>query len=175
MRNSQARTGIAILAATLLSTSVVATGHATTAPKRHTTAAAKAASAKAAAAAKAKALKAAPVVTAMSTPVVATKAMGSFGKSPADIARGKALFTGTCGAYCHRPGGAAAGEAGDAPSLFDCEWRHGGSDAEIFRTVTRGVEGTRMVAFGGAIPDEDIWRIIAYLRSSSQCKSASPG
>lgn len=93
--------------------------------------------------------------------------------TPADIARGKALFTGTCGAYCHRPTGApATAEASDAPNLFDCDWKHGGSDAEVFRTVTKGVEGTRMVAFGGAIPDADIWRIIAYLRSASQCQAA---
>lgn len=91
--------------------------------------------------------------------------------TPADIARGKALFTGTCGAYCHRPSTAGAAEANsDAPSLFDCEWRHGGSDKEIFQTISHGVEGTRMVAFGGAIPDDDIRRIIAYLHAASQCK-----
>lgn len=90
--------------------------------------------------------------------------------SPADIARGKALFTGTCGAYCHRPSTPNTVQAAsDAPSLFDCDWLHGGSDAQIFETISRGVKGTRMVAFGGAIADEDIWRIVAYLRSASQC------
>ena len=64
--------------------------------------------------------------------------------------------------------------AADAPSLFDCDWLHGGSDAQIFHTISAGVEGTRMVAFGGALPDEEIWRIIAYLRSSSQCATSSP-
>lgn len=96
-------------------------------------------------------------------------------QSPADIARGKALFTGTCGAYCHRPSTPAAREAAsDAPSLFDCDWKHGGADAQIFQTITKGVEGTRMVAFGGALPDDDIWRIIAYLRSGSQCPASPP-
>ncbi len=105
-------------------------------------------------------------------PAAAPAAVTAPAPSPADIARGKALFTGTCGAYCHRPSSAAAGEAAsDAPSLFDCDWRHGGSDAQVFRTITQGVEGTRMVAFGGAIPDEDIWRIIAYVRSASQCQT----
>jgi high-affinity iron transporter len=91
-------------------------------------------------------------------------------QSPADIARGKALFTGTCGAYCHRGSTAPATvNASDAPSLFDCDWRHGGSDAQIFNSISKGVEGTRMVAFGGALPDEDIWRIVAYLKSASLC------
>ena len=86
-------------------------------------------------------------------------------KTPADVARGRALFVGTCGAYCHHmtPG------PGDAPYLFDCDWLHGGSDAEIFHTISAGVPNTRMVAFGGALPDQDIWRLVTYLRSASTC------
>ncbi len=96
-------------------------------------------------------------------------------RSPADVARGKALFTGTCGAYCHRPSSGGSSEAvSDAPSLFDCDWIHGGSDAQVFHTIKKGVDGTRMVAFDGAIPDDDIWRIIAYLRAASQCKTPHP-
>jgi mono/diheme cytochrome c family protein len=95
--------------------------------------------------------------------------------SPDDVARGKALFTGTCAAYCHRTaqaeGAPAAASGGDAPNLFGCDWRHGGSDDQIFKTISAGVPGTRMVPFGGAIPDEDIWRIVAYLKSASPCKT----
>ena len=85
--------------------------------------------------------------------------------SPADLARGKAIFTGTCGAYCHKmvPG------PGDAPYLFDCDWRHGGSDMEVFHSISKGVPGTRMVPFGGALKDPDIWRLVAWLRSASTC------
>ncbi len=87
-------------------------------------------------------------------------------KSPPDVERGRALFVGTCGAYCHHmtPG------PGDAPYLFDCDWLHGGSDAEIFHTIATGVPNTRMVAFGGALPDEDIWRLVAYVKSASVCQ-----
>lgn len=86
--------------------------------------------------------------------------------SPDDVARGKALFTGVCGAYCHKmsPG------PGDAPYLFGCTWIFGGEDAQLFHTITTGAPGTRMVSFKGAIPDADIWRIIAYLKSASTCK-----
>ncbi len=86
--------------------------------------------------------------------------------APSDIARGRSIFIGTCGAYCHRINAAN----GDAPNLFDCDWLHGESDDEVFHTITHGVSGTRMVAFGGALPDEDIRRIVAYLKSASQCK-----
>lgn len=87
---------------------------------------------------------------------------------PVVIARGKALFTGTCGAYCHKKTDAG----GDALFLFDCDWKHGATDDDIFRVINEGVEGTRMVAFGGAFPegDRDARAIIAYLRSASQCK-----
>lgn len=116
-------------------------------------------------------LATASVATGHAAPAATATAAAMPAQTPADIARGKALFTGTCGAYCHRPSTpASAAAASDAPSLFDCDWIHGGSDAQIFHTITHGVDGTRMVAFGGAIPDEDIWRIIAYLRSASQCK-----
>jgi cytochrome c oxidase cbb3-type subunit 3 len=86
-------------------------------------------------------------------------------KSAADVERGRQIFVGTCGAYCHHmnPG------PGDAPYLFDCDWIHGGSDRDIFHTISTGVPGTRMVAWGGALPDKDIWRIVAYLKSASTC------
>jgi len=83
---------------------------------------------------------------------------------PAALARGKAIFTGTCSGYCHLtvPG------PRDAPYLFDCVWLHGGSDEEIFGTISAGVPGTQMVAFGSALPegDDDIWRVVAYLKST---------
>jgi mono/diheme cytochrome c family protein len=98
-------------------------------------------------------------------PATAPDPVPTMLKTPADLERGRALFVGTCGAYCHHmtPG------PGDAPYLFDCDWLHGGSDAEIFHTISTGVPGTRMVAFGGALPDQDIWRLVTYLRSASTC------
>ncbi|HVP31756.1 MAG TPA: cytochrome c [Myxococcota bacterium] len=84
---------------------------------------------------------------------------------PTSLARGKAIFSGTCTGYCHSiaPGGKGA------PDLFDCDWLHGGSEAEIHHTITTGVPNTRMVAFGGKLQDDDIWRIVAFLESSSRC------
>jgi len=92
--------------------------------------------------------------------------------TPDDLARGKALFTGTCGAYCHQANPAAGpGQGADAPFLFGCEFKHGGSDEALFQTISQGVPGTRMVPFAGAIPDDDIRRIVAYLKSASTCKA----
>lgn len=86
---------------------------------------------------------------------------------PESLKRGKSLFVGTCAAYCHglQPGNR------DAPYLFDCEWKHGGRDEEIFRTIREGVAKTRMQGFADRLPqgDDDIWRIVAFLESRSDC------
>src|SRR5262249_16467304 len=66
-----------------------------------------------------------------------------FAKNPADVKRGKGIFVGTCAAYCH----SLKKDNRDAPYLFDCEWLHGGTDADIHNTIANGVPNTRMVGF----------------------------
>ncbi len=94
-----------------------------------------------------------------------------YQSDPAALRRGRLLFTGTCGGYCHptKPG------RRDAPYLFDCNWQHGGSDLEIFGSISRGISDTRMPAWGGVMPegDQDIWKVIAYLRSRQNCNDQS--
>jgi mono/diheme cytochrome c family protein len=84
-------------------------------------------------------------------------------QDPEALQRGKSLFIGTCAGYCHsaRPGNR------DAPYLFDCTWLHGGSDEEVFASIANGVPTTRMVGFGGKLPegDDDIWRLVAFLKT----------
>lgn len=88
-------------------------------------------------------------------------------KDPASLKRGKSLFVGTCGAYCH---GLQPGHR-DAPYLFDCVWKHGSSDLEIFEVIRAGVPQTRMQGFADRLPegDEDIWRLVAFLKSKASC------
>ena len=99
--------------------------------------------------------------TADDAPRELTKVEGYMG-DPAAVARGEAIFAGSCSAYCHT----IEQEETDALYLFDCEWKHGNSDQEIFATVTTGVPATRMVGFGSNFPEgeEDLWKLIAYLR-----------
>jgi mono/diheme cytochrome c family protein len=88
-----------------------------------------------------------------------------FANDPEAIARGEAIFRGVCGAYCH----ALVPDNRDALYLFDCEWKHGASDAEIFAVISGGVPGTRMVGFGESLSEEDLWKVIAFLRSKADC------
>jgi putative heme-binding domain-containing protein len=41
----------------------------------------------------------------------------------------------------------------------------GDKDSDLFRTISDGISGTEMVGFGGDISEEDIWRIVSFLRS----------
>jgi mono/diheme cytochrome c family protein len=88
-------------------------------------------------------------------------------RDPAAVERGHKIFIGTCGAYCHSTHNVER----DAPSLFDCEWKHGGTDEEIFKSIDVGIPGTRMPGWGKALPEgaDDVWRVVAYLRSASTC------
>jgi mono/diheme cytochrome c family protein len=97
----------------------------------------------------------------------------AFGKDPVAVKRGKSLFIGTCGGYCHSY---HDGARGDVPDLFDCEWKNGGSDEQIFHTISNGVPDTRMIPFKGVLPDKDtdIWKLVAYLRAESTCGKKTP-
>jgi cytochrome c oxidase cbb3-type subunit III len=62
---------------------------------------------------------------------------------------------------CHSSGGGGMG-----PSLMDDEWIYGGRLAQIHQTLVEG-RPNGMPAWGGKIPDEQLWQISAYVRSMS--------
>lgn len=86
---------------------------------------------------------------------------------PGAVEEGRMLFRSECG-LCHGIG-ARGGNRG--PDLTAGRWIHGGSDAAVFRTVTRGVPGTEMPP--STLSDDEVWMIVAYLRSLS-VKAADP-
>jgi cytochrome c oxidase cbb3-type subunit III len=87
--------------------------------------------------------------------------------NPAAIQEGASLFRANC-SPCH---GLNAQGGGRGPDLTAGRWVHGSSDADIFRTITRGVPGTEMPANG--FDDSETWAILAYLRSLAPAKSAT--
>jgi mono/diheme cytochrome c family protein len=84
------------------------------------------------------------------------------------VAEGKQMFEGVCAGYCHVTENST--RPGQCPGLFDCEWKSGAKDADIFRIMSDGVPKTQMIGFKGRLPDETLWKIIAYLRSASKCQ-----
>lgn len=89
----------------------------------------------------------------------------------AAIVEGEALFQAVCTGYCHVSPGSQRNAK--CPDLFDCEWKNGGSDKEMFRILLDGVPNTEMAPFRGQLPDDMLWQILAYVKSASRCQEGS--
>jgi cytochrome c oxidase cbb3-type subunit III len=77
-------------------------------------------------------------------------------------------------ALCH---GLGARGGGRGPDLTRVQKKHTHSDAEMFQVISNGIAGTAMPANGTngqgvGMTDEEIWQIIAYIRSQ-EVKAAS--
>ncbi|WP_027157927.1 c-type cytochrome [Methylobacter luteus] len=62
---------------------------------------------------------------------------------------------------CHAGGGGGMG-----PPLMDDHWIYGSEPAAIFATIMEG-RPNGMPSFHGRIPEDDVWKIVAYVRSLS--------
>ena len=82
--------------------------------------------------------------------------------NPQRIAEGAKLFVAYNCADCH----GADGSGAMGPSLQDGRWHFGGSSAEVFESIYEG-RPDGMPAWGGRIADDQVWRLVAYVRSLS--------
>ncbi len=80
--------------------------------------------------------------------------------NPAAIRSGQQLYIQMNCAGCH--GYDAKGGMG--PDLTDKYWRFGGTDAQIFASIYEG-RSQGMPAWGALLPADEIWRMVAYIRS----------
>jgi cytochrome c oxidase cbb3-type subunit 3 len=87
----------------------------------------------------------------------------------AAAAAGKELFRKTGCFPCHGP----EAEGGTGPDLTGDVWRFAPTDEMLFRTITKGRKGTRMVAFGEKLSAEEVWKIIEWLRSRHRERKAA--
>jgi alcohol dehydrogenase (cytochrome c) len=81
------------------------------------------------------------------------------------IAAGKVIYDTTC-AGCHGTNG-----AGNSAPPLNRALARAQTDADVFRLVRDGIEDTAMPAFP-ALSDDNVWRIIAYVRSLVAASSA---
>jgi cytochrome c oxidase cbb3-type subunit 3 len=89
-----------------------------------------------------------------------------FSGDPKAAKAGEFEFRINC-AFCH---GLGARGGGRGPDLTRAHKRHGDTDAELFQNISQGIPGTVMPANGTngqgvGMTDDEIWQIIAYLRS----------
>ena len=78
------------------------------------------------------------------------------------ISEGQRLFSWYNCTGCHANGGGGIG-----PPLIKTEWIYGGEPANLFDTIVKG-RPNGMPAWGGKIPEYQIWQIVAFVRSHEQ-------
>jgi putative heme-binding domain-containing protein len=87
--------------------------------------------------------------------------------TPEDRAAGMRSFSSACAA-CHGREGAGGS---NGPSLTTGTFKHGNSDGDLFRTITKGVPDTPMVAF--PYEGREVWQLITFIRSLNIAKGSA--
>lgn len=87
------------------------------------------------------------------------------------VSEGKRFFEAYNCVGCHAHGGGGMG-----PPLMDAEWIYGSDPRQIFSTIVEG-RPNGMPSFGGKIPEQQVWMLVAYVQSlSGQLpKDVAPG
>jgi cytochrome c oxidase cbb3-type subunit 3 len=75
------------------------------------------------------------------------------------VAEGQRLFEWYNCAGCHFRGGGGIG-----PALMDDVWIYGKDPANLYETIVEG-RPNGMPAWGGKIPEYQVWQIITYVES----------
>lgn len=83
------------------------------------------------------------------------------------LSEGKRLFGWYNCTGCHANGGGDKG-----PALMDNVWIYGSDPANIYATIVEG-RPNGMPSFGGHVPDNEVWELVAYVRSLSGLAAGS--
>lgn len=83
------------------------------------------------------------------------------------ISEGQRLYNWYNCSGCHFNGGGGIG-----PPLIKTEWIYGGEPANIFDTIVKG-RPNGMPAWGGRIPEYQIWQLVAFVRSMNGKESSA--
>lgn len=92
-----------------------------------------------------------------------------FTGNPVALTEGRQLFLWYNCYGCH--GGHGGGGMG--PSLRNPVWIYGSSDAEIFASISEG-RAHGMPAWGTKIPEDQIWKLVAYIKSMRTPQEPDP-
>jgi cytochrome c oxidase cbb3-type subunit 3 len=77
------------------------------------------------------------------------------------VSQGQSLYKAYNCNGCHAQGGGNMG-----PPLMDAKWRYGSDPGSVFASIAQG-RPNGMPAFGEHVPEDQIWQIVAYVRSLS--------
>jgi cytochrome c oxidase cbb3-type subunit 3 len=86
------------------------------------------------------------------------------------LSEGKNLYSAYNCVGCHAHGGGGMG-----PPLMDAKWIYGSEPEQVFATIIEG-RPNGMPSFRGKIPANQVWQLVAYIRSMSglASKNAAP-
>src|SRR5438093_9383922 len=110
-----------------------------------------------------------PVWSQVASPARGEAVRNPLTGDPKAVTQGAVLFRQEC-VFCH---GVAARGGMRGPDLTTGSWSHGGSDAELARTISAGVPGTAMLP--NQLTVDEIWQVVAYLRTLQQPVAATSG
>jgi cytochrome c oxidase cbb3-type subunit III len=95
------------------------------------------------------------------SPVSNDPRAAAYYDNPEAVNTGKRLFQQYNCSGCHSSGGGGMG-----PSLMDDDWIYGSRLEQIHATLVEG-RPNGMPAWGGKVPDQQLWQLAAYVRSMS--------
>jgi cytochrome c(L) len=92
----------------------------------------------------------------------AAKKLNPYTGDPNVVLQGRKLFLKYGCSGCHGVGGGG----GMGPPLIDDVWHYGSDDETLFKIVTGQIEESKMPKnFREVLTDDEVWRILAYVRS----------
>jgi cytochrome c oxidase cbb3-type subunit 3 len=93
--------------------------------------------------------------------VIRTQIEEPYGDNAWAVSEGQRLFNQMNCSGCHASGGGAIG-----PALMDDEWIYGSAPQQIFASIAQG-RPNGMPAWEYALSNQQIWELVAYVRSLS--------
>jgi cytochrome c oxidase cbb3-type subunit 3 len=104
-------------------------------------------------------------------PLPGRRGAGPYDENAWAISQGQRLYDFYNCVGCHFHGGGGIG-----PPLMDAQWIYGNDSQNIHETIVEG-RPNGMPSYGGHIPDDQVWMIVAYVRtiSGQASKAAEPG
>ncbi len=91
---------------------------------------------------------------------------GAYEDNAYGISQGQRLYGWFNCNGCHGQGGGGSG-----PALMDEYWIYGSEPSQVFATIAQG-RPNGMPSFGGHLTQDQIWQLVAYVRSLAQLQRA---